>query len=528
MHWKPIQGLNFGYADAQNYKDGRDTAHFEASFLADKHAEDLKLPKIYFLIGEKGTGKTAYATYLSYFSKGAYNSDIVFVQPTDYADLLSAWKEANLSVSDFSALWQIALLVTYFRNCTISSIDPHTMEARLKKLNEVLTRFTFSSSRIQFSDVFNVLRNIEQFCDAVAEVEGSEKGLNFSGAPIRLKLNFLRQNFLRALADLPQNLQYTLFVDGIDIRPDYIAYDSFIRCVSGLCDAVWILNSSHLSILPAQSLRIVLLVRPDILSNAGLQNLNLKTRDNSLLLDWITDYKVYRNSSLFQLTDKLLAGQQDEVVKYPGDGWDHYFPFSIENRTRKESSDNPFINFLRHSFYKPRDIILYLEVMKNRIVDAGSGADESFTFQVFRDRTIRKEYSNYLLGEVRDSLAFYYRVEEFEVFLRFFDFLGQHVDKSHREFSYSGFTQAYDALRDYAQKNTIELPVLFRTADILLQFLYELNILCFRVDKPGDKYPATRWCFRERSFANIQPKVRSGCNYVMHYGIARALYPDIR
>jgi hypothetical protein len=67
-------------------------------------------------------------------------------------------------------------------------------------------------------------------------------------------------------------------------------------------------------------------VRPDILSTAGLQNLNLKTRDNSLLLDWITDYKVYRNSSLFLLTDKLLAGQQADLVKYPGDAWDHYFP----------------------------------------------------------------------------------------------------------------------------------------------------------------------------------------------------------
>jgi hypothetical protein len=85
----------------------------------------------------------------------------------------------------------------------------------------------------------------------------------------------------------------------------------------------------------------------------------------------------------------------------------------IENRTKGDVSDSPFINFLRHSFYKPRDIVLYLEIMRNRMVEAGSGNDESFTFQVFRDRAIRKEYSDYLLGEVRDSLAFYYRVEEF-------------------------------------------------------------------------------------------------------------------
>lgn len=79
MPWKAIQDLRIGYADAQNYKDGRDNLHFEASFLADKHIAQLKAPNIYFLIGEKGTGKTAYAVYLAYFSKGAYYADVGFV-----------------------------------------------------------------------------------------------------------------------------------------------------------------------------------------------------------------------------------------------------------------------------------------------------------------------------------------------------------------------------------------------------------------------------------------------------------------
>ena len=93
MLWRTLSELRLGYADAANYKDGQDSEHFEASFLADRHLDALKAPQVYFLIGEKGTGKTAYAIYLTYFSKTPYNSDIVFVQPTDYADLLSSSNE---------------------------------------------------------------------------------------------------------------------------------------------------------------------------------------------------------------------------------------------------------------------------------------------------------------------------------------------------------------------------------------------------------------------------------------------------
>ncbi|MGX1360680.1 hypothetical protein QNJ95_37330 [Bradyrhizobium elkanii] len=528
MEWKAIKSIRCGYADAQNYKNGQESGHFEASFLTDRHLEQLKARDVFFLIGEKGTGKTAYAIYLTYFSKGKYNSDITFVQPTDYTDLLSLSKDAKLSVADYSALWQIAFLTTLYRNCVVNCVSEDLRDHSITKINDIISKFTFATGAIRLADVFAILKNVDEFCIALNKLSKHGEDFSFSNAPVRAKINFLRQQFLEALANLPAKLQFTLFVDGIDIRPDYLEFDSFIECVSGLCDAVWILNSSHLNLVADRSFKIVLLVRPDILSNAGLQNPNLKTRDNSLLLSWIADYKVYRNCSLFQMTDKLLAGQQAELVKLPGEAWDHYFPFGIENRVKGDLSDNPFINFLRHSFYKPRDILLYLETMKNRWIETGSGDDDCFTFQVFRDRSIRKQYSDYLLGEVRDSLAFYYRVEEFEIFLRFFAFLGEHVDKRHREFSYDAFVQAYSDLLRYADKNKIDLPVLFRTADILLQFLYELNILCFRINPARSKYPQTRWCFRERSFANIRPKVKSGCTYGLHYGIARGLYDDIQ
>ena len=157
----------------------------------------------------------------------------------------------------------------------ITCLEPQKLSGTIKDFNDILSRFTFSNGPIQFSDVFSVLRNLAAFCTAVATVENKKQAFEFERSPLRLQLNFLRQSVLNILAQLPTDIQYTLFVDGIDIRPDYIAFDTFKKCVSGLCDAVWILNSSHLRSVRPQALRVVLLVRPDILSNAGLQNLNL-------------------------------------------------------------------------------------------------------------------------------------------------------------------------------------------------------------------------------------------------------------
>jgi hypothetical protein len=55
-----------------------------------------------------------------------------------------------------------------------------------------------------------------------------------------------------------------------------------------------------------------------------------------------------------------------------------------------------------------------------------------------------------------------------------------------------------------------------------LQFLYDLNIICY-VETPVQDKPYVRWCFRERSYANIAPKVKEGLKYEIFYGLAKAL-----
>ena len=124
-------------------------------------------------------------------------------------------------------------------------------------------------------------------------------------------------SFEKALKQLKLSNNHTLFIDGIDIRPDGIEYPEYLDCVKGLANAVWQLNNDFFPTINDSKgrLKVVLLVRPDIFASIGLQNRNTKLKSNSVYLDWQTSYADYETSSLFKMTDKLLSNQQDKKIK---------------------------------------------------------------------------------------------------------------------------------------------------------------------------------------------------------------------
>ena len=64
---KKIQELQQVKGDAYDYyiAGNEDTDLFEKIFLVDDIVEEICKPDKYFLIGEKGSGKTAYSVYMS-------------------------------------------------------------------------------------------------------------------------------------------------------------------------------------------------------------------------------------------------------------------------------------------------------------------------------------------------------------------------------------------------------------------------------------------------------------------------------
>lgn len=352
-------------------------------------------------------------------------------------------------------------------------------------------------------------------------LEGQKK-ITFTDTKFQNNLMYLEKQFKDCLAGFRVNKKHIIFVDGIDIRPESIEYEEYLECIKGLAQAVWQLNTSFFQENKnLRKLKIMLLIRPDIFDKMGLHNMNNKLNDNCVLLEWKTSYQHYRTSAIYHVADKLFAAQQEKELKDSlkvGEAWEHYFPYMVWNYKDKKESDSSFIPFLRYSFYRPRDIMAYLSIMRKYKQED----EKSFSESDFKNTQVQKEYSNYLLGEIRDNLSFYHPASDFDLFRNFFEYLKPYVNDK-REFDYGKFAEAYNNFADHLNEQKLAIPLIFQSTDYVLQLLFELNIIAY-LEMADDGKPYQRWYFKERSHANIRPKVKINGRYKMHKGIAQALY----
>jgi hypothetical protein len=111
---KDFVNLNFGFSDAENYKRRENKELFNRVFVRNQHLEELCEPSKTFLIGEKGTGKTAYAIYLSNNNYKNTLASIRYIRETEYKKFLALKKEKHLDLSDYTSIWKalIHLLIS--------------------------------------------------------------------------------------------------------------------------------------------------------------------------------------------------------------------------------------------------------------------------------------------------------------------------------------------------------------------------------------------------------------------------------
>ena len=246
----------------------------------------------------------------------------------------------------------------------------------------------------------------------------------------------------------------------------------------------------------------------------GIQNMNSKIRDNSVLLNWDTVYWKFRESKIFSVIDNLLRVEQSEKVEF-GSSWDHYFPF---NTTIRDGVEDSFITCLKLSMLKPRDIVTMLRILQEIYV---KGNRTSY-FPVFNDGDLKNpdflnKYAEYVLGEIQDYIAFYHSKEDYELLLKFFEFLNGRT-----RFTFEQYMSIYNNFAEFIEKNEILVPIFFESSDRFLQFLYEMNIIGYQENTEEGK-SFFRWSFRERTIANPNPQIKEDSEYLIHYSLFKAV-----
>jgi len=112
---QPISKLQFGFIDAKTYMERPTDAaadFFKRSFHASTHLDRTVDPHVFFLIGEKGTGKTAYSVYASHFLPG-YAANIVLFETTDFARFIEVANRLNLTSTQYSVLWSFVFSLVF-------------------------------------------------------------------------------------------------------------------------------------------------------------------------------------------------------------------------------------------------------------------------------------------------------------------------------------------------------------------------------------------------------------------------------
>ena len=516
---KKISELNLGFSDAQNYARRDNKKMFNDIFVKNYFLEKLINPNIYFLIGEKGTGKTAYSVYLKNNNYRENKTVLSYISATDYDKFYNIKKQKNLELTDFVGIWKVILLLLLSKNITdddkvVSIFNKSNLDNLVKAIDEYyLNAFT--------PEIITALRIVDETELAAklickySEISGKNgTTLEFTETRFQMNLFYIEKQFSDAIRNLKLNKNVNLFIDGIDIRPNVIPYDDYIQCIRGLADACWALNTELFQNVKDSKghLKIVLLLRPDIYSALNLQNATNKLRDNAVFLDWRTNYKEYKTSNLYKVSKRILEYQQEKIEE--DDLWEKYLPWTFPTTNQSREFDTAFMEFIRISLSRPRDIVVILKILQEHMLKNGKEDEIEFSKDIYQSDDFQNAYSEYFMSSLKDQLSFYYSVDDFNHFIKFFDYFKD------SNFKYEEYSAVYEKFTDYILGNADDIPEFVDDPKKFLQLLYDSNVIA-AIEDNGDANTYYHFSYREKSISNIEPKVPIDKNisYKFHYGL---------
>ncbi|MDD5948555.1 MAG: hypothetical protein PUC39_02315 [Lachnospiraceae bacterium] len=296
---KRIEELQKVKGDAYDYyvSPNQDNDLFEKIFLVGDIVEEIEDLDKFFLIGEKGSGKTAYAVYMSKIENGNSSCKLALVENTLYQRFLHMKEQKSLELSSIKDIW-INLLYLMLAEHIQENKDAKSIweQLKYKQLINAINAFYSDSFKPELVNAMEFLDKASVSINAMVE-QGlfsndfgitKEKSKKYVEQSYQVSLMKIRNGFEQAFEKISLDKEMILFIDGIDGRPADIDSKQYFECLTGLVNAVIEINQS---VLCKKNMKVMLLMRPDIMYKMPIHNLNDKLRENSVLLDKHQDFK---------------------------------------------------------------------------------------------------------------------------------------------------------------------------------------------------------------------------------------------
>lgn len=430
--------IEFPFDEAENYLQSANKEKMNKFFYKGDVYEKLKRQTTCYLVGDKGSGKTAYSAYFCNNQiEGNIKSKYFQISVDDYNKIIQMKSDGKLDYTHYVTLWKAIILI---KICSSLDLDEISIFGKIgyKKITEILKKYKFTEFTLDSFSPVSFMDNSEF---------GQEIGVDFEKSGVAPKIKQTKKvanqfsiqksvyndnwvAFVNEITDEISKLRLTnthyLFIDGIDSRPSDIDFESYSACVYPLIRAVYEVNATIFSKIKDRKkgrLQIILLTRLDIFLQAGLSNPGSKLQDNCAYIDWNTSEDNYENSKIYNVVNNMLS-QQDKSLN-----WKTFFDFEIK---RGRTSFDSFIYFLRLTTGKPRDYVRAMRIIQEQCDCHNCSPDPS----IIEGDEFQKAYSMYFVDKIRTALSFTYKKEEINTLFDYLRTIGKRTVKKQEIESY--------------------------------------------------------------------------------------------
>lgn len=480
--------IDFPYDEAENYLQSGNKEKMKKFFYKGDVYEKLKRQTTYFLVGDKGSGKTAYSVYFCNNQiEGSIKSKFYQISVDDYNKIIQMKLEHKLNYTHYITLWKAVILIKICLSIDAQEISVFG-KMGYKKITDLLKKYKFTNFTIDSFSPMEFMDSSEfsQDIDLNLEKSGIKSKIGQSrkvSNQVSVQQNIYIDNWVTFINEITEEISklrltntHYLFIDGIDIRPSDIDFISYSECVYPLIRAVYEINASIFSKIKDRNkgrLQVILLTRLDVFLQAGLSNPGSKLQDNCAYIDWNTKEEEYENSNIYTVVNNMISQQHN------GMDWKSFFNYPIK---RGHDSFDSFIYFLRLTTGKPRDFVRALriiqELCKKNKCEPSASLIEGDEFQ--------KAYSTYFVDKTRSALSFTYKKSEIDALFEFLRTIGKRsLNKSELYRIYENYIY-----KDYLDSSFINLSG-------LVKVLFDNDMICIK--EPSGAF---RWKFKETSIAS--------------------------
>lgn len=490
----PIRDVFIGKVDVND--EIRLKNFIELYYDKDSISETITRDSIFLVTGRKGTGKSYFANYLLKISE---QNDKLFCkvcdQDTYNREKISKIKSASVGKDQSTLLWKW-IIYSQFTEMIIEKrkfkkyipfTTTHKLYKVYKKINKRLD--------VIYKPKGKVIANASKYGgiinspDKIMGISGENQSQSstqydvveyYENIPLleELLINSLKheKGFLLIFDDLDE-------LDGATNKS--IEYNNSIL---GLIKTVKELNAKIYD----YEHKAIIMLRSDIIRSLMLHsaNLNKHTAECNITLNWFED-KNKINPSEHPLIIMVLKKVKATVPEYSNYSYEelykHLFPEKVNNK-------DPFSFLLDHSFGRPRDLVAYLNKVKDIEKDS-----EVHYFSAKSIRKAKKKYARWFLQELYNEISIHDNKMFVEESVR--------LVRNHKKITFS-----LNDISDFYELNKADYPNIQDIKEALTE-LYKYGVV------GNQNNSKSYWGYRED--ADSEPNF--SLDFTIHYAIQPTL-----